>query len=370
MKEDWAHTEKCLLRVAGSMGKLLRQIRPHISTRIIDGAGWERMLARADEVPPTYAAFPFGFEVPLQDPEPRADFGLSLVGDSRTAAIYQDNNRAGAADPAVARLAWLLDETDREDSPLRRVVGRKMLLEYDIDTGPGDDRAEPGIFLYPIDDALAGASGREHELGVVYDALVHAGGWRPDAAEREQLNRLYGALAPNTLIRALGTFPSRARTMRIAMTPFRRAAELAAFLDCVGWPGNSAAVADAVSPFEARGAFAYMGAHFDIGPGGVGPKLGLSFFASEKEWLKDVENWAGIIDCMGGLGCALPEKLAELTRWSTGSNTLFAPTGPIMLVRGIHHIKLVIAGDRIEQAKAYTFFLMMASRLKRGLESG
>ncbi|MCY4358782.1 MAG: hypothetical protein OXD01_14815 [Gammaproteobacteria bacterium] len=361
MKEDWAWTEECLLHVAGSMGQLLRQIRSHVSKRMLDGAAWERMLARADEVPPTYAAFPFGFEFPLQNSEPRADLGLSLVGDSRTAAIYQDNNCTGTDDPTVARLAWILNETDRERSLLRRVVGRKMLLEYDIETGPDDEYSEPGIFLYPIDDVLAGARAHLEELRAVYDALVQVGNWQSDAAERQQLEQVYGALPPDKLLRALGTFPSRERTIRIAITPFHRAKEVATFLDRMGWPGDSSMVATTIEPFEAQKAYAYMGVHFDINANGVGAQLGLSFFAQEKEWLKDITHWTGIIEVMDELGCALPEKLAELTRWSTGSSTLIGKTGPIMLVRGIHHIKLVFGMDSIEQAKAYTFFLMMSA---------
>lgn len=364
IREDWAYTEERLLIMADSMGQLLAQIRPQISARLINGQGWERLLERAREVPATMAAFPFGFEIPLQDPGPRADFGVSLVGDSRTAAHYQERNRSGDADPSTARLAWLLDETDREGSLLRRVVGRKMLLEYDIDPEPGGGRPDPGVFLYPVDDVLAGGARRLRELGAVHDALVFAGGWSPDAAERRELERVYATLGPDTLVKALGTFPSRERTMRIAVTGFRTAHDVAAFLERAGWPGRPSAVGDAVSFFEERGAFAYMGVHLDITADGVGPVLGLSFFAQEKEWLKDITHWTALIDGIGERGYALPDKLAELAGWSTGSTALLARAGPIMLVRGIHHIKLAMTGDRVEQVKAYVFFLMMCTRPK------
>ncbi len=362
MREEWRHTEERLLLMAPSMGQLLARIRPQISARLIDGEGWERLLERACDVPATMAAFPFGFEFPLQDSRARADFGVSLVGDSRTATHFQELGRSHDADSSAAGLAWLLDETDRDDSLLRRVVGRKMLLEYDIDTAPGGERLDPGVFLYPVDDALAGDGRRLRELGAVHDALVFAGGWSPDAAERRELERVYATLAPETLIKAFGTFPSRQRTMRIAVTGFRSARGVAAFLERAGWPGSPSAVGDAVSFFEKRGAFAYMGVHFDITAGGVGPTLGVSFFAQEKEWLKDIRHWSALIDGIGEEGYALPEKLAELARWSTGSTTLLARGGPIMLVRGIHHMKLVVAGDRVEQVKAYNFLLMMCWR--------
>ena len=364
VREDWVYTEERLELLTGSMAQLLMAIRPHISSRMIEGEGWERLLERAGEVPATLGAFPFGFEIPLQDARPIADFGITLVGGSRTAAGYQERDRSGETDRSAATLVWLLDETDREDSLLRRVVGRKMLLEYDIDPVRGGERPDPGVFLYPVDDILAGGAERLRELGAVHDALAHAGGWDQNPAERQELERLYQTLQPDTLIKACGTFPSRERTMRIAVTGFRTAQSVDAFLKRAGWPGSATAVSAVVSFFEAHDAFAYLGAHFDITQDGVGPRLGLSFFAQEREWLKDIRYWTALIDGMSKQEYGLPEKLEELARWSTGSTTLISKSGPIMLVRGIHHIKLVITGDQVEQAKAYVFFLMMCRRAK------
>lgn len=367
IREDWITTEKWLLRQANSMGELLVQIRPHISHLLIDGEGWERLLERAGESPATMAAFPFGFELPLRDPKPTADFGVSLVGESRTAAFYQERNRSGQAGPSAARLAGLLDETDREDSFLRGVVGRKMLLEYDVDPAPDGGRPDPGVFLYPVEDAIAGDGRRVRELGVVHDALVRACGWSPDVVERQQLEDVYRKLNPDTLVRAVGAFPSRNRAIRITVTGFTKARDVAAFLDRAGWPGDSTVVATTASYFEERSAFAYMGVHLDVDSGGVGPSLGLSLFPNDNEWLKDIRYWTGIIDVIGEREYALPEKLTELANWSTGSTTLFGRSGPFMLVRGIHHIKLVIGGEGVEQAKGYVFFLMMCVRPKGGI---
>ena len=361
MKESWGYTEERLLSTAGSMGQLLTQLRPHISTHLINGRGWERLVARAHEAPATLGAFPFGFEIPLHDPEPRADFGVTLVGASRTAAQYQERCATADDDPAAA-LVWLLHQTEREDSLLRRVVGSKMLLEYDIDPGPDDARPRPGIFLYPVDNVLAGGAGRCRELRAVHDALMFAGGWDADTAERQQLERVYATLMPDTIVKALGTFPDRQRTLRIAVTGFKRASDVTAFLQRNGWPGQPAAVGEVVSFFAERNAFAYLGLHFDVTAAGVGAALGLSFFAQEKEWLKDIGPWRAVIDGSSARGDALPQKLAELSRWSTGSTTLFAKGGPITLVRGIHHLKFVMAADRVEQVKAYIFLLMMCAQ--------
>ncbi|MCY3880197.1 MAG: hypothetical protein OXF74_13590 [Rhodobacteraceae bacterium] len=362
VREGWAYTEEQLLRISGSMGQLLNQLRPHVSSRLIDGRAWENLLERAGEVPATFAAFPFGFEIPLQDPALRADFGVTLVGDSRTAAFVQKGTWPEKSRNTVSRLARFLDETDREDSLLRHVVGQKLLLEYDIDPGTRKTCPDPGVFLYPIDDVLAGGGQRIRELGAVHDAVLSAGGWQPDMVERRHFEHVYGELEAACCIKAVGTFPARQRVVRVAATGFRKAGQVTAFLRQVGWPGQAEAVGDTVSFFARRNAFAYLGIHLDITADSVGPKLGLSFFAQEKEWLKDIRHWSVLIDGIGERGYALPEKLAELARWSTGSATLLAPSGPIMLVRGIHHIKFAITGDRVEQVKGYVFFLMMSAR--------
>lgn len=370
MKEDWAYTEERLEIAAGSMGHLLAQIRPQVSSGLVGGAGWERILERAAELPATMGAFPFGFEIPLHDARPIADFGVTLVGGSRTAAGYQRRARADGTDRSAAVLAELLDETDRTDSLLRLVVGRKMLLEYDIDPEPDGAWPDPGIFLYPVDDILSGGGERLEELGAVHDAVVQVGGWNQDPAERRELERLYRTLQPDTLIRAFGTFPSRDRTMRIAATGFRTARDVEALLKNGGWPGQAEVVRAIVSYFEEHDAFAYLGLHFDVTCNGVGPMLGLSFFAREQEWLKHIRFWAALIDGIRELGIGLPEKMEELAGRSTGSTTLIARSGPVMLVKGIHHIKLAITGEKVEKAKAYVFFLMMCRRSKGGIGSG
>jgi len=370
INEAWVATEERLGREADSMADLLTRIRPQISARLIDGPGWERLLERAQETPATMAAFPFGFEIPLQDPAPRADFGVTLVGDSRTAALYQARGRSGEADASTAGLAWLLDETDREDSLLRRVVGRKMLMEFDVDPSPDREHQAPGVFLYPVEGALTGDRRQVGALGAVHDALAHACGFGPVAAERRQLERVYRLLEPGTLIKAAGAFPARERAIRIAATGFRSAPGVIAFLERVGWPGDAAVAGATVSSFEERSAFAYLGVHLDIDANGVGPSLGLSLFPNDNEWLKDIRHWAAIIDVIGERSYGLAEKLEELARWSTGSTTLFGRAGPLMLVRGIHHIKLVIREDRVEQAKGYVFFLMMSVRPKVGAARG
>ena len=393
MESYWIATEERLLPEAASLGELLERLRGRVSPALIGDREWERVVKRAGGLPVTLAAFPFGFELPLHEPRPRADFGVSVVGGSRSAAFFEERARSGEADPSTARIAGLLRASAREASPLRRVAGRKMLLEYDVepvrtgtfpepleydiepvrdgtlpepleyDIEPARDGTfpEPGIFLYPEEWLLIGDGRRARDLGVVVDAIASAAGWEPDAAERRQAQRVYSAMRPETTVRAVGVFPSRARGLRLAVTGFTATRDVTEFLERVDWPGSSAAVHATLSPLEERGAFAHMGVHFDLRAHGVGPRLGISLFARKAEWLKDVRHWTALIDGMREQRLAVAEKLSALAGSSSGAEALFGKSGPFVLLRGIHHIKLSLVEDRVEQTKAYVFLLLMGS---------
>ena len=361
MESYWIATEERLLPEAGSLGELLEKLRGRVSPVLIGDREWEQVVNRAADLPVTMAAFPFGFELPLHDPRPRADFGASVVGGSRSAAFFEERGRSGEADSSTARIAGLLRESTREASPLRRVAGRKMLLEYDIEPTQDGTCPEPGIFLYPEEWLLVGNGHRARDLGVVVDAIASAAGWEPDAAERRQAERVYSAMRPETTVRSVGVFPSRARGLRLAVTGFTGTREVTAFLERAHWPGSPAVVDSTLSPLEERGAFAYMGVHFDLQAHGVGPRLGISLFARKAEWLKDVGHWTALIDGMREQRLAVPEKLSALAGSSAGAEALFGKSGPFVLLRGIHHIKLSLVEDQVEQTKAYVFLLMMGS---------
>lgn len=105
--DHWSGTEKFLLREANSTGELLERLRGSVSPALIGGPGWERLLERTRSLPATLAAFPFGFELPLHEQEPNADFGVSLIGGSRSASFFEDRGRSRDASPAAAGIAQI-----------------------------------------------------------------------------------------------------------------------------------------------------------------------------------------------------------------------------------------------------------------------
>ena len=370
--EDWSATEENLLREADSAQRLLAPLRGRISPLLISEPEWERIWKRAEGLPVTLAAFPFGFELPLHEPDPRADFGFSLVGGSRAEAFFLGASESAPRDATGTGIAGLLNAMRPEDSPLRRVAGRKALLEYDIAPEGSGPHPEPGIFLYPADGVLRGdqAGGRLPDLGVMVDAVVSAAGWDPDGGERGRVERIYRALTPDLGVRAVGAFPSRKRALRLAVTGFRKTDEVTAFLTRAGWLGRRDVVASTVSRLERRGAYGYLGVHFDVLGDALGPKLGLSFFHEAGEWLKDFRPWEVLVEDLRQERLAVPDKLSALAASCCGAEALFGKAGMYVLLRGIHHLKLAITDDGVEEVKAYIFWLLRYALGRTGGSAG
>ena len=369
MQQTWVTaTEQRLAREADCLEELLARLRARVSPALIGAGEWATLLQRVGAYPVTLAAFPFGFEVPLHEQRPGADFGVSLVGGSRTAEWFEQAGHSAAADSIEAGIAGFLEETGRKDSALRRVVGRKLLLEHDVVSALPEAPAAPGIFLYP--EAQAPPRRRLDDIGIALDALDSITRRNPDQAERRHVRSVCRALAPNTMapdtitpntrIGAIGTFPARARTLRLAITGFKSGRAVTRFLRRVNWPGSGALVASTLAPLEARHAFVSLGAHLDVQADGVGPTLGLSLYAGEQQWLQGGQHWTDLIEGLRESRLALPEKLSALQDWAVKPGTLAGKSGAFVTVQGIHHLKITLAGDCIGPVKGYIFLLLLS----------
>ncbi len=366
-EESLAVTQKRLAGEAGSLAEVLERLRGQVSPDLIGDCEWESVLERARDLPAAMAAFPFGFELPLHENQPGADLGVSVVGGTESAEFFEERARLDKPDPSAAAIAHLLEQTEPDGSPLCQVVGRKLMLEFDVASRPDGAPADPGIFLRPAERPMVGDGRSLGDVVTVLDALVSAVGWNPDAAERKHAERIYLAQGPDTRVESLGAFPSRERALRLAVTGFRNSQDLAAFLERAGWPGQRQAAAAAVARFEKHGGFFALGAHFDVLSGGLGPTLGLSFVAKERVskdpryWLDDPGLWNAFVDGLRSEGLGVPRKLSALSEWTAGPITLFSRSGQFVLLRGIHHFKIVLTGDGIGPAKGYVYMALIAA---------
>ena len=350
----------------GSFAGQLEQFRGLISPVLIGERAWEAMLDRARALPAEIAAFPFGFELLLNERRPEADLGISLVSGTEPAAFFKRAGRVATSGSVAAGLArLLLNEPEPDASPVRRIFSRSMMLEYDIGSAPSGTRPDPGVFLYPAEPLVAddNAVRKLPAIGAILHALTSAVGWPPDEAERALAEQVYRAQFPDTNIFSFGAFPARERAVRLAVTGFRSAHGILAFLDRLRWPGPHAFVGSTVSRFEQHGGFVSLAVQLDIHRGGLGPTLGLNFFArdsyraEQRAWVDKPGLWDEFFRGLRKEGLVVPEKLAVLADWTRGPTMLFGAGAPRSLSRGMHHIKLVLEGERVRQCKGYVYIV-------------
>lgn len=356
IEERRARVEKLILARMDSVGEMLEQFRNRIPSVLVDGPGWDRLLARARTLPVSLATSGFGFELRLHEREPRADLGLPVYGGSSSAAHFEEWCRSRPEDSSATALLRLQRELGRHKSALRRIAGTKLMLEYDVDPAGAGAFPDPGIFLAPAGD---GGIREPGDLGAMADAVAVANGRQPNIAERRQAERLFLAMPPGARIGNVGAFPERPRALRLVVTDLGTTSELTSFLDRIDWAGRPAAVVPFVSDMEKRGAFASLAASFDVGPEGVRLPLGVSFFVGDMDWLKHIDPWMELIGGIRERNHAVPEKLSALAESWCGTEAVFGRCGMLLVVTGIHHIKIVLSHDGLEQVKAYVFLLVL-----------
>ena len=106
------------------------------------------------------------------------------------------------------------------------------------------------------------------------------------------------------------------------------------------------------------------GVYIDVQKEGLGPGLGLTLIVRQRYtkdsryWLDGLTDWDPFLEALGHEDLVVPEKIAELAGWVSKPTTLFAKSGHFVLLRGIHHIKLVISENRLREVKAYVFFVL------------
>lgn len=357
-------TQDRLAQEGDSMGDLLTHFRNRISPILIGDSQWQRIIECARKLPITMGALPFGFELPLHTTKPEADFGASLASGTRSGEFFRERARTDPSDEPARAIARIFDETETENSPLREIVGRKLMLEYDTGSAQPGDCMFPGMFLRPWLRPIIGASGQEKDVARVVDALVSGVGWALNDAERENIRRAYLAQPEDTRMDSFGVFPSRERSMRLAVMGFRSRQDVCRYLQNLGWPRQIAAVDSVMARFGERAHIVRFGLNIDVREEGVGPTLGLTpivkqrYTKDSRYWLDDLTDWEPCLEALRHEDIVFPDKLPALAEWVSRPTTLFAKSGHFVLLRGIHHVKLVISEDELKQAKAYVFMVL------------
>lgn len=360
-------TQDRLAEEGGTMADLLRHFRRRISPLLIGESEWERILDRAGTLPITLGALPFGFELPLHKSIPQADFGVSLASGTRSGDFFENLARSDKNDETAQAITRLFRQMDTDGSALPEIVGRKLMLEYDIGSASADEPSTPGMFLRPGERPINGACGQMNDVATVVEALVSCVGWEMSESKRQILERVYRAQPEDTRMDSIGVFPARSQAIRLAIMGFKSEMEVCSYLEKTGWPGKISAVDSVIGRFKQRANVVRNGINIDVEDNGIGPTLGLTLIVKQRYtkdsryWLDGLTDWDPFLDALRHEDLVVPEKLRELADWVSKPTTLFAKSGRYVLLQGIHHIKLVVAGSRLQKAKAYVFLVLSAA---------
>lgn len=355
-------------------------MRPAFPAVLFDGTYWERLLARAAEVPASAMADVFGFEIRLGRPEPAADFCVSVATGSDIASHYIGlprpdaagapqsastgegggaDARSGAGQHRLARdaLAACLQEIAGAGTFANRAVDNgATLLEYDVvETRPGS-HPPPGVFWSLADGIESSQAGELARLlamaaGPPMRSTPHGGA--PASAPRETgwaaaLRGVMEASSPYGRISQVGTFVGRRQAgIRVIVSRVERTS-IARLLGAIGWPGPLSGAMDAAAACALPGV--RLGVALDVGPGGVGPRLGLEL-SMPGGWVGSRwRHWRPLVDILVARGWCRVDKGLGLKRWC-GLTRLFGRQ-MYFLAQGINHVKIGVRGDVVE-AKAY-----------------
>ncbi len=358
-----ALTQDRLAEEGCSMKDLLKHFRDKISPLLVGDAQWQCVLDCAEKLPITMGAFPFGFELPIHLVSPVADFGVSLTSGTKAAEYFEQRARIDTSNEIANVITRLFENMDDEDASLREIVGRKLMLEYDIGSAGGRS-SFPGMFLRPGERPIIGAQDQTKDIDTVLQGLLSSLGWEFGVRQRNVIEQVYQAQPLDTRMDSFGAFPSRSRAIRLAIMGFKSRRELGNYLANVNWPGQLATVDSVISRIEKHVHHTRFGVNIDVEEDGVGPTLGLTLIVKQRYtnrsryWLDGPTDWNPFLEALDDEELVIPEKLGQLAGWVTPPTMLFGKAARYMLVRGIHHLKLVVSEGELNKVKAYVFMIL------------
>ena len=189
---------------SASIGELFGFVRRFVPETLLDGAGWEQLLARIGHWPGSaIMSSVAGFEFRLWEAGPSADFIPSVWTSSALVDFLVERGRAAPTGLAACSVGRFLVADER-----RRFGRASGLLEYDVVGVPSGERPDPGLFVnvgpHPEN---AGAPPPGEVVGLLADALC----LKRDDDERRAVERVCEALPTGAFAKSLGAMPSRAR---------------------------------------------------------------------------------------------------------------------------------------------------------------
>ena len=317
---------------------------------LLSGGGWERLRAVAGRLPLGVIDQQFGFEFALGREVAEADFCVFPVRGSALAAHYIREGEAAPPGSAAAALGACLARNAGDPTSFLSRKECAVVLEYDVPAVLPEEPAPPGVFFVPGTTCEDAARKLHDDPADSVAALWAASGWRADAAELREVERVCEALSGAGYVGQAGVMPGRRpRAVRLVVHRIDTA-ELPGLLERLRWPGSPDA---AMSVMAETSDLTRPGAvlSLDVAARGVSPRLGLELFRPVEWFGIDRAGWRPMIDRLADQAWCVPAKAEGLRAWPR-TERLIGPGGVYRVHQTINHVKVVVAHGRIA-AKAY-----------------
>lgn len=343
---------------ANSFEEYLLPVAASISASLVSADTFSSMLRIARLVPEACASNTFGFECPLGNDDPHADFLVQTTAAHGRGSLAEFNDVGSA--PAWDRvrdfaLGW------SGGSPLVYQSVDNVWLEFDLD-GPRSDVPSAFFGFRPVRAAqdLLDATRTRRLLAATLEAVGLLRGGDSASLSSKTLSRCFDALPGSAQVFQVGVMLSRAEEVVRLCLRLRSFEDAVRYLQLVGWPGDEYLLRRTLEPL---GSLAdHLCLDVDVGET-VLPKVGLECYVSGGG------KWVPILDRLLSDGLCTPTKRDSLlaypghvtenetrTPWPrslTQASNLLGPRALSFFVRWLHHIKVVHRPDHAAEAKAY-----------------
>ena len=332
---------------------LAEVLRPLIPRALLDGSGWDRLLAHAAELPDAGLGTFLGCEFRLGEDTPAADLFVVPHPGSPLAQHFIRRGEAAPPGSEAAALARYLVRTGQADSELHGCIAGTM-LEYDLVETPADRRPEPGVFLKVRLAEEPEPHDRPRPLPIA--ALAGAVGWTDDGEVRRSVARVLAALPPGGRVAHVGALPSRApRAVRLVIQGIGHD-EIAGVLERLGRRGSIRPVTEVLTDLgEVLPRFRLA---VDAAAAGLLPRLGLELYHAGSwgnepdSWLvKGRSDWRPVVERLARGGWCLAAKAQGLMEWCA-LDKMYDRRGVFLVYKGLNHVKLTVTDAGVD-AKAY-----------------
>lgn len=341
---------------AGSLADHLAPVANHLAPLVAPGS-LSALATVARQLPGSLTST-FGFECRLGSDRGRADFLVSVRGDRGRRGLAE--RFAGSADPATQGIGAFAREWSEPSSAMGTVVDN-VWLEFDVD-GSRSDVPSAFFGFLPSAPAAEGSrprAERARHLAATGAALELLGGTRGGPQQLDTLARCFEA-HPGAEVFQVGMMLSRTPALVRLCLRLRSVGDLVPLLRRVGWRGDEANLRRTVEPVAGRAD--YVCVDLDVGER-VHPRVGLECYVTHGN------RWPDLLAGLRSQGLCTPDEHEALLaypgqdvhdgadpRWPpalAAAGTVLGPGWTGVVVRSLHHVKVVHHPDGPPEAKAY-----------------